>query len=141
MHRLRQFTFGRRGATALEFALVAGVFLPLCLAIFDAGLLLWTKGALHSAAALTARCAAITSPDCADAQQYAVTTAGNWIFPGIIAKADVSLAPTIGCLSNASFMKVTITCQFWAGALLPPPLNGKTITAVAYFPVASPACA
>ncbi len=141
MSRLRPFTFGRRGATALEFALVAGVFLPLCLAIFDAGLLLWTKGALQSTASLTARCAAIASPDCADAQQYAVTTAGNWIFPGIITKVDVSPAPSIVCLAGASFMKVTITCQFWAGALLPPPFNGKTLTSVAYFPVASPACA
>jgi uncharacterized membrane protein len=130
----------RTGATVLEFALVAGIFLPLCLAIFDAGLLLWTKGALQSVAALTARCAAISSANCADAQQYAVTNAGNWIFAGIVSKVDVTPAPVIVCVSHANFMKVTITSQYWAGAVLPPPLNGKTLTAVAYFPVAGAAC-
>jgi Flp pilus assembly protein TadG len=130
----------RIGATALEFALVAGVFLPLCLAIFDAGLLLWTKGALQSTASLTARCAAITSPGCTDAQQFAVTNAGNWVFAGIITKVNVSPAPAIVCIASVRFMMVTITCQYWAGVVLPPPLNGHTLTAVAYFPVAPSAC-
>jgi Flp pilus assembly protein TadG len=130
----------RGGATAVEFALVAGVFLPLCMAIFDAGLLLWTKGALQSTAALTARCAAITSPLCTTPQQFAVTTAGNWIFPGIITALNVVPTPAVVCISPSSFMKVTIVCQYWGGALLPPPLNGLTLTAVAYFPVAAAAC-
>lgn len=130
----------RSGAAALEFALVAGVFLPLCLAIFEGGLLLWTKGTLQSIASLTARCAAITSPSCTDAQQFAVTAAGNWVFPGIITKIDVSPAPAVVCIADSSFMMVTITCQFWAGGLLPPPLSGKSIRTVAYFPVASPPC-
>ncbi len=122
----------------MEFALVAGVFLPLSLGTLDAGLLLWTKGALQSAAALTARCAAITSPDCTDVQQFAVTTAGSWVFPGIIAKSDVT--PAIVCNSHAQFMKVTITSGYWGSGILPPPLNTVTLTAIAYFPVAGAAC-
>jgi hypothetical protein len=124
----------------VEFALVAGVFLPLSLGTLDAGLLLWTKGALQSAAALTARCAAITSPDCTDVQQFAVTTTGQWVFPGIIAKSDVIPAPAIVCNSHAQFMKVTITSGYWASGILPPPLNTLTLTATAYFPVAGAAC-
>jgi len=130
----------RSGATIVEFALVAGIFLPLCLAIFDAGLLLWTKGVLQSTAALTARCAALSSPDCANVQQFAVTAAGNWIFAGIISGANLTPAPAVVCVSHVNLMKVTITCPFWAGVILPPPLNGKTLTAVAYFPVAGAAC-
>jgi Flp pilus assembly protein TadG len=141
MIRSRSLRRERSGAAALEFALVAGVFLPLCLAILDAGLLLWTKGALQSTASIAARCAAITSPDCTDAQQFAVTTAGSWIFPGIITKINVNPAPAVVCIASAPFMMVTITCQFWAGGVLPPPLNGKTLTSVAYFPVAAPPCA
>ncbi len=129
----------RRGTTAVEFGLIASVFVPLCLGILDTGLLMWTKAALQSTAALTARCAAITSPDCTDPRQFAVTTAGKWIFPGIITSVNVT-APAVVCLANSQYMKVTITCRFWAGALLPPPLNHKTLTSVAYFPVAAVAC-
>ena len=125
----------RGGATAVEFALVAGIFLPLCLAIFDAGLLLWTKGSLQSVASLTARCAAISSANCPNAQTFAVTSAGTWVFPGIIANANVTLAAG-ACTSHVSLMQVTIVCPYWAGALLPPPLNAKTLTVVADFPSA-----
>ncbi len=131
---------GRSGATAVEFALVAGIFLPLCLAILDAGLLLWTQGALQSAASLTARCAAIASANCTDAQQFAVTTAGSWVFPGIIGKTNVSPAPAIVCISHMPYMKVTITSQFWAGGLLPPPFSNEALTAVAYYPTGATPC-
>ena len=140
MSRCKNLARERSGTTALEFALIASVFLPLCLAILDAGLLMWTKGALQSTASLTARCAAITSPDCSDAQQFAVTTAGKWVFSGIITKVNVSPAPAIVCIASVPYMKVTITCQFWARGLLPPPLNGKSLTSVAYFVVAALPC-
>jgi Flp pilus assembly protein TadG len=127
----------RGGATAIEFALVAGLFLPLCFAILDAGLLLWTEGSLQSVAALTARCAAIASPSCANALQAQTFAVNNlWVFAGLITTANVS-APATVSISGVPFMKVTITCPYWAGTLLPPPLNGKTLTVVAYFPVAT----
>lgn len=140
MNHFARLRRDRAGTTALEFAIVASVFLPLSLGILDTGLLMWTKGALQATAALTARCAALSSPDCIDARQFAVTTAGKWIFPGIVTSAGVTPAPAIVCVSNAQLMRVTITTAYWAGAVLPPPLNGKTLTAVAYFPVAGAAC-
>lgn len=140
MIHLGNWTKDRRGSTAVEFALIAGVFFPLCLAILDAGLLLWTRGALQSTASLTARCAAISSAACTNVQQYAVTTAGNWVFPGIIAVSDVSPAPAIVCIAGAPYMMVTITSKYWAGSVLPPPFNGETLTAVAYAPVAADPC-
>jgi Flp pilus assembly protein TadG len=128
----------RSGSTALEFALIASVFLPLCLGILEAGLLMWTQGALQSIASFTARCAAIASPDCTTgtnhtAQLYAVAAANSWVFTGIIASANVTSTTT--CVSSVRYQKVTITSAYWAGGLLPPPLNGKTLTSVAYFPV------
>lgn len=140
MIRLTRLWRDRAGATALEFGLVAGIFIPLCLGILDTGLLMWAKGTLQSTAALTARCAAITSPDCTDARQFAVTMAETWIFPGIITNLDVTPAPAIVCVAHAPFMLVTITCKFWAGTVLPYPLNGKALTAIAYFPVAAAPC-
>jgi Flp pilus assembly protein TadG len=131
----------RSGSTALEFALIASVFLPLCLGILEGGLLLWTQGALQSAAAFTARCAAIASPDCTTGitpttQKYAVAAAQNWVFPGIISTANV-VPTTTACTSGVIYQKVTLTSAYWAGGLLPPPLNGLTLTSVAYFPVAT----
>jgi Flp pilus assembly protein TadG len=140
MTDLKRLLHNRAGATALEFALIAGIFLPLCLAIFDAGLLLWTQGVLQSTAALSARCAAVSSPNCTNVKQFAVTSAGNWIFSGIISQANVTPAPAVVCISHTNLMMVTITCPYWAGVVLPPPLNGKTLTAVAYFPVVGAAC-
>jgi len=130
----------RSGAFAIEFALIAAVFLPLCLAILDAGLLMWTQGTLQSTASLTARCAALSSPLCTNPQQFAVTTAGNWVFPNIIVAANVTPVPAIVCIAHVPLMMVTITCPYWARTVLPPPLNGLTLKAVAYYPVASVPC-
>jgi len=134
----RRLRYERSGAATVEFGLIAGIFLPLCLAILDGGLLLWTAGTLQSSASLTARCAALASPDCSDVQQFAVDRAANWAFSGVIARTDVSSA--VVCISHTSYQMVTITCQFWAGSLLPPPLNGKALTSVAYHPNSSTAC-
>jgi Flp pilus assembly protein TadG len=130
----------RKATTAVEFALVGSIFIPLCLAILDTGLLMWTKGALQSTAALTARCAAILSPDCTDSRAFAVATAGRWVFPGIITDVDVTPAPAVVCITHSQFMKVTITSSYWAGTTLTAPFSGKTLTSVAYFPVAAAAC-
>jgi Flp pilus assembly protein TadG len=127
----------RSGSTAVEFALIAGVFLTLCMGILEAGLLMWTQGALQSTASLTARCAAIASPDCTTGttpQQYAVAAAQNWVFAGVVTTVTPT---TTACTSGAIYQKVTITSAYWAGGFLPPPLNGKTLTAVAYFPVST----
>jgi Flp pilus assembly protein TadG len=126
---------GRSGSTALEFAIIASVFLPMCIGIVEGGLLLWTYGALQTTAALTARRAAIASPDCPAVPAYAVTTAGKWVFPGIIANANV--VSTTTCISHVNYQQVTITCNYWAGGLLPAPLNGTVLKAVAYFAVST----
>jgi Flp pilus assembly protein TadG len=128
----------RSGAAAMEFGLIAGVFVPLCLAALDGELLLWTKGALQSSAATTARCAALNSSNCTDVQQFAVDSATSWVFSGVIDKTNVSVATA--CVSHISYKFVTITCQFWARTVLPPPLNGLTLTSVAYHPNSSTAC-
>jgi Flp pilus assembly protein TadG len=116
----------RNGSAAIEFAMVAAVFLPLCLAIIDAGLLMWTQGTLQSTASLTARCAALTSPLCTNPQQFAVTTAGNWVFANIITVANVTPIPAVVCIAHVSFMRVTITCPYWAGTV---PVSVKIVAA------------
>ncbi len=133
---MRNLLRDRLAATAVEFAIVASLFIPLCLGALDAGLLLWTKGILQSTAARTARCAALGTTACSDPRQFAVTTAGNWAFPGIITKADVA-QPVAVCISSAQLTKVTITSAYWAAVVMPAPFAHTTLTAVAYFPTAT----
>jgi Flp pilus assembly pilin Flp len=138
MSSVRRLYRARSGAAAMEFGLIAGIFVPLCLAALDGGLLLWTKGALQSSAAMTARCTALSSANCTDVQQFTVDSATSWVFSGIIAKTDVSVATT--CMSHISYISVTITCRFWASSVLPPPLNRLTLTSVAYHPNSGTPC-
>jgi Flp pilus assembly pilin Flp len=138
IRRFASLTRERTGATALEFGLVAALFLPLCLAIIGGGLLMWTKGALQSTASLTARCAAIEAPHCSNIANFAVATAAGWVFPGIIAPDDVQ--HSIVCRSTVPFMKVTITSHFWSRGVLATPLSGVTLSAVAFFPMGAPVC-
>lgn len=133
---MRNLLPDRSAATAVEFAIVASIFIPLCLGTLDAGLLLWTKGILQSTAARTARCAALGTTACSDPRQFAVTTAGNGAFPSIIAKANVA-QPVSVCMSSAQFTKVTITSAYWAAVAMPAPFARTTLTAVAYFPTAT----
>jgi hypothetical protein len=120
---------------------VASLFIPLSLAIIGAGLLMWTRGTLQSAAAQTARCAAIDAtncPDIADIATYAVRAAEYWTFPGVISADDVQ--QSVVCRSAVPFVMVTITCRFWAGTVLPAPFNEITFTSVAYFPTPALSC-
>lgn len=128
----------RRGATALEFAIVGSVFMLLSLGVIQAGLLLWTKDTLQSVAVLTARCAAIASPACPDPQQFAVTMADNLIFTGVIAKADVTPAPAIVCTQHNQFYKVSISSAAWNAVMKLAPLNKITLSVVAYHPTGKP---
>lgn len=60
---LRRFTKGKRstrGATAVEFALVAPVFLLFVLGIIDFGRLFWVKNMMQYATEQTARYAMVT---------------------------------------------------------------------------------
>jgi Flp pilus assembly protein TadG len=54
----------RRGATAVEFALVLPLLLAMIIAVIEGNRLLWTKQALQEAAAQSARCMAIGREGC-----------------------------------------------------------------------------
>ncbi|MGH7041447.1 MAG: TadE/TadG family type IV pilus assembly protein [Acetobacteraceae bacterium] len=131
-HRLRA---DRRGETALEFALVGGVFFLLLLAPIELGLMIWTGSALQQVAAQTARCVAIGSSQCTSPQTYAVGLASKWVGSNAINSNSVTAAHTPTC-NNATgnFEKVTITSSIWAGAFISP-LAGTTQVATACFPL------
>jgi len=131
----------RRGETALEFALVGGLFVLLLLAPIELGLMIWTGSSLQQVAEQTARCAAIGSSLCSGAntpQSFAVNLASKWVGPNAITAADVTPKQTAGTGCNnattGNFEQVTITSSIWAGALISP-LAGTTQQAVGCFPL------
>ncbi len=72
---LRALSHDRRGVAALEFGMLAGALIALCVGTIEIGLLFWGQNALQAAAAETARCVAIGSPDCPSAGTYAADAA------------------------------------------------------------------
>ena len=90
----------RRGAVALEFALVSLAFIPLCLGLIELGIGLWTRNSLQSAAEMTARCVAISSPKCSNASQYAVSLATIWISGKALASSGVVVQTGTTCSTS-----------------------------------------
>ena len=67
-----------RGATMVEFAFTAPVFLAMLIGVLEFGLLLWTQLGLQHATEMAARCASVNSNACgntANIQNYAATQA------------------------------------------------------------------
>lgn len=71
----------RRGATAIETAMLFPVFLLLLLGIGEFGRALWTQTALQYAVGAAARCAAINPTSCTNVPAYAATQAYGLSIP------------------------------------------------------------
>jgi Flp pilus assembly protein TadG len=133
---LQDFLAARRGAAALEFALVGLAYFPLCLGVFEVGLLLWTRSALITTANLTARCVAISSPSCTNAAQYAVTTAGNWLPTGTLTSSGVAVQTSSSCSgASGTMVKVTVTSTGFSTLPVLSGLATTALTANACYPV------
>jgi Flp pilus assembly protein TadG len=128
------------GTTAVEFALIAGVLLPMLFGILGLGFLMWTHNALQSTAALTARCVAIGSSLCSpNPAQFAVNTAEQWIVPNIITTGQVTINNAAASCNGAvgSFVTVTITSSYWAADILPQPFAATVLQVSACSPVSA----
>jgi Flp pilus assembly protein TadG len=137
--RLRRLTADCRGAAAVEFALVSLAFFPLCFAIIELALLLWTQDVLQSTAVLTARCVAVAAPACvSDAQQYAVDTASTWLTPGMLTRSGVSIQANATCATAPGTAVVaTLTSSYFVGNPLAALFGSPTLSATGCYP-ASP---
>lgn len=113
---MRGFVKVNSGATAVEFALVAPVFLLIVIGTMACGIGLWSSSAIHTVATEAARCIAIrstactsTQPDCSLGEDvcYVLGLAQERGLAGLAAN-DIAIerAATIG---TASFTRVTIT--------------------------------
>ncbi len=142
---LRRITAAEGGATAVEFALVAPMFLMLVFGAIEFGRVLWTEQALQEAAIAGARCMAIaqgTKPNgsCTASGSYSYTTtyvqnvASGWGLT--LPNAGISLNNSASCGGTGGFSKVTLTKTFTSAVPLLVHLSagGITLTASGCYP-------
>ena len=130
------------GATAVEFALVAPVFLALVFGVIEYSRLLWTEQALQQAAIDGARCMAIPQTACASSGSYNATNTTSHIqqvgsqWGVLIPTAGISLSANTACGGTTGFSQVTITTTFTSPVpqLVQLALGGTSLTATACYP-------
>lgn len=107
------------GATAVEFAIVAPVFLFMIIGIMACGLAIWSRNVINDVATEAARCIAVGNTDCTVAAAncvdsvavcYVIRLASDRGLGGLAAAGiSIETAATIGA---ASFTRVTINHVF-----------------------------
>lgn len=126
------------GVTAVEFALVAPVFMMFLFLIIDGARAVWTYQTLQEVAVNSARCAALNQTACADnasVQSYAVARAAA---SGVrLGAADVTLTASTTCQTMSGMVKVAISTAYQGATtkLLPTALT--TLVTEGCFPVQS----
>lgn len=137
----RKLAADRRGVAAIEFAMLGGVMIAMCIATIEIGLLFWGQSALEAAAADTARCMAVQSSRCPSAGDYAASVVSTWMFSGVVSAANVTADGTAtSCNGSAgTFETVTITTTYFATWLpsFVPQFANQTLSASACYPKAS----
>lgn len=94
-----------RGATALEFAILAPVFFLLILGIVAFGMLFWTQVGLQHGAEMAARCASVNSTLCPNGNPSAITNYALQQAFGLSLPASTFTysTPTCGNQVNATY--------------------------------------
>ncbi len=92
--RERTFIGGEDGASAVEFALVALVFVGVILGVMGLGVMFWTNTTLHYAAEDAARCAVVKTTICTSAATTRTYAANHYMGPAI---SPVFTATKSGC--------------------------------------------
>jgi len=135
------------GTTAIEFALVAPIFMMFLFGIIEFGRLLWTGQGLQETAISGARCMAIAqgttqSSACASGGTYSSTTTNSYIQTiasgwGLsIPSSAITLNNAATCGGTAGFSQVTLTSTFVTAVpqLVLLAAGGTSLTATACYP-------
>ncbi|MBO9574661.1 MAG: pilus assembly protein [Sphingobium sp.] len=123
-----------RGASTIEFALLAPVFLVFLFGLIEAGRLMWVTQSINEVAYSSARCMS-TSSSCATTtaiQSYAVSRAATYQLT--ITAANVVTASNITCDGNAGSNKVTVTYAVRSAVRTMLPFIPASIVGYACFP-------
>lgn len=118
MKLFSRFLGDRRGASAVEFALVVIPFLLLCFGIIEVGRALWTRQVLADVAILGARCMGVRQLQCSEGEHYSADKTRRFIIAELsgrgvaVAQQNVVLDANASCDGVPGFSMVTISRQF-----------------------------
>lgn len=118
MRTLRSFLGDSRGASAVEFALLAGPFLLILLGTIEFGRAIWSRHVIQEVAIAGARCVAVPQPDCAASGEFDQARAIAYIISsarikGVSLKTpEVTVDRNTDCFGTGGFSSVTISFQF-----------------------------
>lgn len=135
---IRGLVADRRGATAVEWAVIGTMLCLITLGFIETAILIpWVGGSMQSIAAAAARCGAIGSSDCSNMPNYIVTKAQKFGLPGtgLTAANVTSYGQVTSCLNTTGrFYQVVISYT----AITPVALTvgGGTVTATGCYPIA-----
>lgn len=127
MTRAAAFWGDRRGASALEFGLIAPLFFAFIFGIVEIGLLLWTQAGMQHGAALAARCATVNTTLCPTSNPNMITAYASQQAFGLNLPAS-----TFAFAAPACGNQVTASYQFQFPQILN--LAPVTLTAASCFP-------
>jgi Flp pilus assembly protein TadG len=116
----------RRGASAIEFASLAWVFITLVFGVLEVGQLFWTQSALQHAVEMAARCTTVNATTCGSSsavQSFAASQAYGLSLP---AATFTWSTPACGNQVTASYVYTFITAFF--------PTPTITLTAKSCYP-------
>lgn len=106
----------RRGASAVEFAIILPLLLMLVFGIMEFGRALWTQNALHYSVEQAARCATVDTTTCGTASQIASYAAGlagagfaSSVFTATVAACGNLVAASFPIQFHIPFLNYSLT--------------------------------
>lgn len=103
----------RRGAAALEFALVAPVLLGFIFLLIEGGRMEWTKQVVQEVTTNTARCMALGTTSCGTSSAIQAYARARGLARGVsLATATITVAANQTCQSVTGMNKVTISLPY-----------------------------
>lgn len=105
-----------KGATAVEFALVAPLFLIMVLGVVEMGRVMWIKGAMQNAAEQTTRYFMVTNSACTSDLAACITSLRTYATARLaeagMNTADFTVTPNETTISSVTYMEITVTYDF-----------------------------
>ena len=129
---------GERGATAVEFALVAPTLLMFLFLLMEGARLIWSQQVLQEVAFSTARCSALSLSSCSSdtlAKGYAVSRAASSSLT--VTAANVTIEGSATCGTIAGMRRVMVTMPWDSAATTYLPAARTRLSVQSCFPVAS----
>jgi Flp pilus assembly protein TadG len=141
--RCRALLRDKRGANAVEVAILVVPTVLLLFGVLEFGRLQWTRNAVEEVAAAGARCVGLNAVSCSDngdprvynaakSTAFMTTEATRWSV--VVAAADINVTTSTTCQGLANFVQVTVNHQFRSGLLAIAGLSNFPISSVACYP-------